>query len=374
MTSKEKRQLRNKISARNFRTRRKEYITTLEGDIADRDKLLAAIRAELGTSQTENKALRAEIAALKRALLTGHPPSPSLLSSNVPAAPPSPAPTSSPEPGTKQQHTPPSSPLLMPNFAKDLPMAGPSTKPFWAGAGPAGFTPVHRTVLPEVNLERAFHSQRDGENINPMMNLRPQIQETFEKKPTFDQWSENHLFNLKNLDAYRMQLWQHMALRQQQQNQQPHLTGLAGSIRPHFFLGGLSARQQLLTPPSSPPVGGFKKLSTPSSSSSAPPSDAVLATLASQTLVRRLGGAFWDAFSGKEDGVKKLLEGKAKLELVDIEGPSVRPPTPARAVTLPTSRPTSAQPIAPVARPSEDGCMARILEESMRSLSLAGKK
>ncbi|KAE9387136.1 hypothetical protein BT96DRAFT_1025968 [Gymnopus androsaceus JB14] len=71
MTSKEKRQLRNKISARNFRVRRKEYISTLEMDIAERDRLLQAIRSELGSTQSENLALRQEVAALKRALLEG---------------------------------------------------------------------------------------------------------------------------------------------------------------------------------------------------------------------------------------------------------------------------------------------------------------
>ncbi|THU76022.1 hypothetical protein K435DRAFT_879835, partial [Dendrothele bispora CBS 962.96] len=75
MTSKEKRQLRNKISARNFRVRRKEYITTLETDIAERDRLLDAIRSELGTTQSENLALRQEIAALKKALLGNRPSS-----------------------------------------------------------------------------------------------------------------------------------------------------------------------------------------------------------------------------------------------------------------------------------------------------------
>ena len=67
MTSKEKRQLRNKISARNFRVRRKgdfvsqhwwwtmsdfsstEYITTLEGDIAEWDRLLDYFHTKLNS-------------------------------------------------------------------------------------------------------------------------------------------------------------------------------------------------------------------------------------------------------------------------------------------------------------------------------------
>lgn len=73
MSSKEKRQLRNKISARNFRVRRKEYITTLEGDIAERDRLIDAIRTELGSTKSENNALRQEITALKKALPSSSP-------------------------------------------------------------------------------------------------------------------------------------------------------------------------------------------------------------------------------------------------------------------------------------------------------------
>ena len=48
-----------------------EYISTLEMDIAERDRLLQAIRSELGSTQSENLALRQEVAALKRALLEG---------------------------------------------------------------------------------------------------------------------------------------------------------------------------------------------------------------------------------------------------------------------------------------------------------------
>lgn len=58
LSSKEKRQLRNKLSARAFRNRRKDYIGTLEGHIKDRDTVIDAMRAELSTSKTENQDLR----------------------------------------------------------------------------------------------------------------------------------------------------------------------------------------------------------------------------------------------------------------------------------------------------------------------------
>jgi hypothetical protein len=58
LSSKEKRQLRNKLSARAFRTRRKTYINELEDHIKDRDRLIDAIKAELMTSRSENDELR----------------------------------------------------------------------------------------------------------------------------------------------------------------------------------------------------------------------------------------------------------------------------------------------------------------------------
>ncbi|KAF7323559.1 BZIP domain-containing protein [Mycena kentingensis (nom. inval.)] len=69
LSSKEKRQLRNKISARNFRVRRKEYISNLEEALAQRDALVDSVSAQLTTAQKETRALRAEIVALKQKLL-----------------------------------------------------------------------------------------------------------------------------------------------------------------------------------------------------------------------------------------------------------------------------------------------------------------
>ena len=58
LSSKEKRQLRNKLSARAFRNRRKDYIGTLEGHIKDRDHVIDAIKSELVNSRSENQDLR----------------------------------------------------------------------------------------------------------------------------------------------------------------------------------------------------------------------------------------------------------------------------------------------------------------------------
>ncbi|KAH7921527.1 hypothetical protein BV22DRAFT_724492 [Leucogyrophana mollusca] len=55
MFSKEKRQLKNKIFARNLRVRRKVYITTLGGNVAECDHLISAMRTELGSSQSQSE-------------------------------------------------------------------------------------------------------------------------------------------------------------------------------------------------------------------------------------------------------------------------------------------------------------------------------
>ena len=85
LDSKEKRQLRNKISARNFRHRRKgassrlcwlgisakhshsptEYITTLEEEISSRDTIIDQLRDEVGGMRAENKNLHGEVDMLK---------------------------------------------------------------------------------------------------------------------------------------------------------------------------------------------------------------------------------------------------------------------------------------------------------------------
>jgi hypothetical protein len=49
LSSKEKRQMRNKISARNFRHRRKAHIDTLEALVADKEGIIDVLQEEVGT-------------------------------------------------------------------------------------------------------------------------------------------------------------------------------------------------------------------------------------------------------------------------------------------------------------------------------------
>ncbi|KAH9930486.1 uncharacterized protein BXZ73DRAFT_47651 [Epithele typhae] len=431
MSSKEKRQLRNKISARNFRVRRKEYITTLEGDIAERDRLIDAIRTELGSMKSENVAMRQEIDALKRALLEGRgradtpvlpPPGPL---PPVSAAARSSA--SSPAPAT------PRSPLLTPNTQKDLPTSPRlGARGFWGGAHGMGsigsFTPVHTTLLPEWSniLSGKPPAGRKSpslqENINPNLNgptaaalaallaaRKAENAESQEKAREqqlpqqhmslngFDAFADVNPFTLKSMDAYRMQLWGKMA--QQYPTQRPQLpgsqpsspSGLASVLRPHFFTKGsslgiaqdLSGKSPLSnvhaypTPPNTPPLRATAPTSKPADLPT--PQQAVLATVASQTLASKLGSAFWDAFarpsgsvlgangSGKlewdADKVRRVMEGTAVVRVVDVE-PTSAPAQPPRAVPV---RSTVSQ------RDECVACVTDLLAESMATLSIGRK-
>jgi hypothetical protein len=468
MSSKEKRQLRNKISARNFRVRRKEYISTLEADISERDALISAIRTELGSSKSENVALRQEIAALKKTLLGGRG-----VGETPVLPPPAPLPLSPASTSTATStSTSTSSPLITPNTQKDLPTSPRLTARggFWGGAMPGGgYTPVHTTFVPPMPLvgagigARLERKNSIHENINPSLNRVPSPPivdpSPFAKgaaaakkgnalgiasangsgsgngkvnpgAPGFDAFMDMNPFTLKTLDAYRMQLWGRMAAQthqyqqqqqlqqqylHQQQQQQPHqLTGLAEKLRPQFFRDaqGFSAL-------SGKAASGSTSTSPATTTTPAPPAGkdwrekeremyAVAATVASQTLLKKLGSAFWDAFSGSQsvpstsvsassstagsaststsastggawkqwdaDKVRKVLEGKAVVRVVDLESPTASPASSPKIAAQSSPKILPASGSGSTAGPSERRCvMTDILEESMRSLSL-GKK
>jgi bZIP-type transcription factor MBZ1 len=58
LSSKERRQLRNKVSARAFRSRRKEYIGQLESEVAGKANENADLRRKLNAVEAENKSLK----------------------------------------------------------------------------------------------------------------------------------------------------------------------------------------------------------------------------------------------------------------------------------------------------------------------------
>lgn len=69
LSARERKRVRNRISARTFRARRKEHLTVLESDLADRNSLIKH-------TQEENKALREEVMELRRRLAEYERPKP----------------------------------------------------------------------------------------------------------------------------------------------------------------------------------------------------------------------------------------------------------------------------------------------------------
>ncbi|KAI6021681.1 hypothetical protein BKA83DRAFT_21810 [Pisolithus microcarpus] len=428
MSSKEKRQLRNKISARNFRVRRKEYITTLEGDIAERDRLIDAIRAELGSSKSENIALATGNCGLEEGRNLPDLPPPAEL-------PPSPALPPVPSTSTSHPTTSSSTPsIVTPNTQKDLPTSPRlGSRAFWGGLGGMGVTPVHTTFIPPIAVlaskaslassspilqpsifyEETVRSRAPQENINPGLNSSPQ-RNFVEKNGTaninpalnhlssignvgaFDAFTDTNPFTLKTLDAYRMQLWGKMAAQQQMsQAQQSHAqqihtlphspplasSGFASRLQPHFLL----APTKVAGTSSKAPAGSSGAYPTP------PPSPPTLSSSLrsphwlAKPYLGNLGHAFWDAFSGSSnssshltpasaaickqwdaDKVRKVLEGRAVVKVVDVEPEqTVAPPVASASVSTSGSE--------KVKSPGQCCMLTDILEESMRSLTL-GKK
>jgi len=125
------------------------------------------------------------------------------------------------------------------------------------------------------------------------------------------------------------------AVAAQQAQQQAQLGGLAKEVRPAFFTGDKAKAPVVEKPKTSGIVDKLKATTSASASSSTsaekrgatPQQAALFATIASQTLLQRMGSAFWDAFSGTgvkagavdTDKVRRVLEGKAVIRIVDVE-------------------------------------------------------
>jgi len=216
--------------------------------------------------------------------------------------------------------------------------------------------------------------------LNPTLNgvrkptVTPQPKATGLQSPLqFDSFADSNPFTMKSMDHYRMNLWSNIGTQKQLQHQQqlhqtPHLNGLAAGLSPHYFAAAT-------TKPSTSPVVPSKTPKYPTSaltfepSLKATPQEAVLASLASQTLLAKLGSAFWEAFSGQSprkgvdaDKVRKVLEGKAVVKVVDVDEPTLQSKLKRAATT------------ASIATSPQKSCQTRateLLEESMRSLSIS---
>ncbi|KZP12762.1 hypothetical protein FIBSPDRAFT_961081 [Athelia psychrophila] len=238
----------------------------------------------------------------------------------------------------------------------------------------------------------------------------------------FDAFADMNPFTLKTLDAYRMQLWGKMAaqrhlyqlhqhqqqpqltqrqqqmLQQQlnaaQQQQQQQISGLAQAMRPAFFrdagLAGMLAGKGASATSSASPSSSYAAYpsppSTPKLSAAAAGARAERESMQRDAIrsSAKLGNAFLDAFSDRASSssalpsssssssakqwdaekVRKVLEGKVVVRVVDVEQPA---PKASAAVGAGVKADVKA------AACGNDYSLTKVLEEGMRGLTLAGK-
>ncbi|OXG16417.1 hypothetical protein J008_05532 [Cryptococcus neoformans] len=310
LSSKEKRQLRNKLSARAFRTRRKDYIGTLEAHIKDRDMVIDEMRNELIHSRNENQDLRKELAALKASTMSIlHPESASKSFSPAMVS----ALAKSPAVASAASSTTPNGPVRRPgtplntyNPRKDLPS---SLKGGWGNDNmfSGGSTICHTIMTPDLVLPSSNPAPLRSFADLPRVNLNPHLNEPApstlphtlsntasgaDGSSTFSEWSENTPWSLRSMDSYRMQIWSRLA-----KEAAADKANLAGDLRPKFFVEGPS---------------------TPS------PTAADVAGAATSHVTSKLASSFWSAFtqgsskSLDSDKLAAVVTGQAKLKVVPV--------------------------------------------------------
>ena len=299
LSSKEKRQLRNKLSARAFRNRRKDYIGTLEAHIKDRDTVIDAIKSELVNTRTENQDLRRELAELKANAMSVIDPA----SAEQKSVPPSMLTAFSMSPLAVPESARPSlrrTPTPKINTRKDMPST-PSGMGFWGGnnnpLGGGGSTAVHTAFTPEIILPEGYEQVRPSRpafadlprvNLNPHLNddsprMAPLSSPANSKdmNSSFADWTENNAFSLRSMDSYRIQMWSRLA-----REAAADKANVPPQARPKFYV------------------------------------EAAYAQAAHSHISSKLASSFWSAFSSSSSGeldadkLAAIVTGTAKLKVV----------------------------------------------------------
>lgn len=328
LSSKEKRQLRNKLSARAFRTRRKDYIGTLEAHIKDRDSVIEAIREQLSQSAKENQDLRRELEMLKASTQSVlHPESAATVGQSSAML------TALSEGDGSRSRTQAQgrrAPAVGVNTRKDLAPFD-SSRGFWGGSDSlaGGSTICHTVMTPEICLPEqpnvnpllnALHKKAAEEKASPKSEKKPlptppprhlSVQDAGDRKiegTTFAEWSENTPYNVKSLDSYRMQLWSRLA-----REAAADKANVPAELRPKFFVD-----------PSSPSARRDGASSAPTSAAASVSTLASAAVSATATVASRLTSSFWSAFTGPSsridgDKLADVVTGRARLAVVPSE-------------------------------------------------------
>ena len=177
-----------------------------------------------------------------------------------------------------------------------------------------------------------------------------------------------------------MQLWSRFAQYPptQPQQQPPPV----GAPHPHYSTSPRASTSSVSSLLSGKHASSYPSPSSPTLDPATPtltssnelptPQQALLASMASQALLQRLGSAFWQAFTTQTDAgapawdadkIRRVLEGNAVLSIVDVE-----PEADVRAA--PVSSPTLTDDA--TTHESSKGCsVTTVLEEGMRALSLS---
>jgi hypothetical protein len=185
-----------------------------------------------------------------------------------------------------------------------------------------------------------------------------------------------------------MQLWSRFAQIQPTQSQQqpPFVNGSTTGHRLHFtspripsspISALLSGKHNSAYPTPSTSLSLDTATPLPSFKETFTPQQALLATMVSQILFQRLGGAFLQAFAGDSssettpraptwdaDKIRRILEGKAVVKIVDVEPEEKVGATPVGA---------SISTLLGARECTKDSGLTTVMEDSMRALSL-GKK
>ncbi|KAL8278577.1 hypothetical protein RQP46_009069 [Phenoliferia psychrophenolica] len=351
LDSKAKRQLRNKISARNFRHRRKEHITTLEEQIQKRDECIDRLRDEVGSMKDENKSLHSEVSLLKgkwEEMLT------KMTSFTAPNVGLGVAPKLSPPPFAALAATPTTTTTPDESWALDSEsLAARLASP------PLG---AFSALLPEFHLPKltpSLFTLPQPQSFNPALNALSEQQRSqlpqatahlrAPRPGTFDGFFESNPYWLRpeHVEEYRSQLYGKMA---------NNMAGTAAAHKAAASSTSTSPASSSGSPPSTqylPILPGFRpsfftspvSLPTPPSSSSSSTTDDLLAfqspslalsqqqqnqhvaRLATTTLLSRMTSAFVDAFSGgppagtgggmmNPDKVASVLSGRSTVKVV----------------------------------------------------------
>jgi hypothetical protein len=343
----------------------------LEDEVAVRDQQLETYREELTSTKSENSELRKEIERLRQEIMEGRsggsifdvPPAESksviLAQTNGKATRAS------------------KNVAARPNRNKDLPSSG-STRGFWGGSTIGGTTPVHTTLIPDFDISALSGKPRLlQENLNPLLNSAPASREDATPHlPLFSSGLDGlHNFTLKGLDTDRMQLWSRMAREAGAAQAAREKLSASPASSYHSSLGSSgyspqSALSQFSVSPLfllSPTNAGIQASQKEGTLSSPTLSQAVLATSISNTISGKLMGSLWRAFAPKQtldlDKVKRVLEGKAELHVVDVENSNLTALEESiKAMNLGRTTP----------KPASKKSSVDALEEGLKGMSLAG--